>query len=363
MSSDIHITRNNYEVFFLDFHEGRLNAGLRRELTAFLDANPDLKEEFYSFDGPGLANESGQFPGRNTLYRDYIPVGNINPGNIDEMIIASMENDLTDEAAELLDKFIGLNPAYGRTRELYESTRLVPPVITFPGKRALKKGRRRGMVVYITSVAAAAAVFLFIFLGHLIEREPGGESLTAQQPVATLPKIGPSLEIRSPQPVIIPGRSSASDPRSARSPEEPAEREYFASSGLAPMKATAVKITHEPFVSRYLISRYEGTESAEILLTAWSDDETPGSRSMAGRILAGLFRNAREMVVAGKEEESRKDFSIWTLADIGIRSYNTLADRDINLETYTDDGTGKIRSYLITENEEVLRTGLLKQDP
>ena len=363
MSSDINITRNNYEIFFLDFHEGRLSAGLRRELTAFLDANPDLKEEFYSFDGPGLANESGQFPGRNTLYRDYIPVGNIHPGNVDEMIIASMENDLTDEAAEFLDQFIGLNPAYGVTRELYEATRLVPPVITFPGKRALKKGRRRGMVVFMTSVAAAATVFLFIFLGHLIEREPGGESLTAQQQITTLPMIGPSLETRLPQPVILPGRSSASDSWSPRSLEKPVEREYFANNGLAPMKATAVQVTHEPFVSRYLISRYEGTESAEILLTAWSDDDTPGSRSMAGRILAGLFRNAREMAVAGKKEDSRKDFSIWTLADIGIRSYNTLADRDINLETNKDDETGKVRSYLITENEEILRTGLLKQDP
>ena len=38
-----HINRNNYEAFFLDYHEGNLSDGLKKELLLFLDNNPDYR--------------------------------------------------------------------------------------------------------------------------------------------------------------------------------------------------------------------------------------------------------------------------------------------------------------------------------
>ena len=43
------LTRSNYEIYFLDYHEGNLTESQRRELVLFLEQHPDLKEEFDSF--------------------------------------------------------------------------------------------------------------------------------------------------------------------------------------------------------------------------------------------------------------------------------------------------------------------------
>ena len=44
------ITRENYEIFFLDYAEGNLNPSQVKELYAFLKAHPDLKQELEAYE-------------------------------------------------------------------------------------------------------------------------------------------------------------------------------------------------------------------------------------------------------------------------------------------------------------------------
>lgn len=44
------ITRANYEIWFLDYAEGRLNSTQQKAVLQFVNENPDLKKEFESFD-------------------------------------------------------------------------------------------------------------------------------------------------------------------------------------------------------------------------------------------------------------------------------------------------------------------------
>ena len=43
------INRTNYEIYFIDYFDGRLDEKSQKELFAFLKANADLKDEFDRF--------------------------------------------------------------------------------------------------------------------------------------------------------------------------------------------------------------------------------------------------------------------------------------------------------------------------
>ncbi len=61
------ITRDNYEIYFLDYLEGGLSTTLREELQLFLEENPDLKAEFEAFDVVKVPAESVAYTGKTDL--------------------------------------------------------------------------------------------------------------------------------------------------------------------------------------------------------------------------------------------------------------------------------------------------------
>ena len=66
------INRNNYEIFFLDYHEGNLSAQQQAKLFIFLEQHPDLKNEFESFDLVKLPSINIFFEEKNSLKRELI---------------------------------------------------------------------------------------------------------------------------------------------------------------------------------------------------------------------------------------------------------------------------------------------------
>ena len=67
------ITRANYEVYFLDYYEGVLDAGTKEELFAFLDKHHDLRVEFENFAEIKIEPDSEiVFSGKSKLHRSSI---------------------------------------------------------------------------------------------------------------------------------------------------------------------------------------------------------------------------------------------------------------------------------------------------
>ncbi len=81
------INRNNYEAYFLDYRENNLTPGQVAELLVFLEQNPDLKEEFESFESFSLflIKTSGSNDKENLKKRDLIPTGNIDSSNYENL--------------------------------------------------------------------------------------------------------------------------------------------------------------------------------------------------------------------------------------------------------------------------------------
>jgi hypothetical protein len=136
------INRNNYEIYFLDFFEGKLDAKLEEELMQFLELNYDLKEEFDAFENITLPPEKNiVFENKDKLKKNIIVAfASITPENYQEKLIAALEGDLNEEEFTELNMFMELNPALKKEQELFSKTRIAPDTsIVFEDKALLKK--------------------------------------------------------------------------------------------------------------------------------------------------------------------------------------------------------------------------------
>jgi hypothetical protein len=158
----MNITRDNYEAWFLDYHEGNLNESQMMELLDFLVLNPDLAEEFKSFEIISLeADTDTVFAQKDFLKK---PFETSLSGEVEEKhLIAWYEGDLTEEEKSKVNQALARDPELRRNFELYGMSRLQPEkAIIYPSKQELKKYVLGGLSIYIRQFAAAAAVIAIV---------------------------------------------------------------------------------------------------------------------------------------------------------------------------------------------------------
>ncbi len=169
------ITRNNYEIYFLDYYEGNLSAEKQAELFLFLEKHPDLRNEFEGFEMEPLPSVDISFDEKENLKR-----GIITKANYQHYLIAKIEGDLTKDELHELNKFLFQHPEYKKEEKLFEYTKLAPELISFPRKLNLKKAvpiTERNKAVYI-SIAAAC---LLLLVGVYFLRNHSNESMQANR--------------------------------------------------------------------------------------------------------------------------------------------------------------------------------------
>jgi len=162
------LNRDNYELYFINYFEGLLKPEEVDELMLFLKHNADLEDEFYSFKNLSVSEKEGVFfENKNILKKSTADKISITDKNIDEFLIASIENDLPAKDIERLDLFLDANPKYKKDLETFKKTISIPDTtIKFDAKKSLKKkavAREYSIKYFYYSVAAAAACILLLF--------------------------------------------------------------------------------------------------------------------------------------------------------------------------------------------------------
>jgi len=171
------ISLDNYEAWFLDFFEGRLDAAQIDELFQFLERNPKLKAELKDFEILPLQPEPTPFDEKsflkgeeNDLLEDpnlkLSPNRNIKfeskhllkkPEIIEEDVFALAEGTITGLQAEELKSIIVKDNTLYHSFLAYQNARLVPDKsIVYPHKNQLKKGA--AVIPLFMRYASAAAV-------------------------------------------------------------------------------------------------------------------------------------------------------------------------------------------------------------
>jgi hypothetical protein len=159
MRDKMNINLNNYEAYFLDYHEGNLSLALVKELMEFIEKHPELREEFESFEPIILTDTEEIIYNKKETLKKTTP--GINAANFEEYAIESIEGILPVSLQEELNTFISKNPSYKKELELYTKTKLVPDTsIIFEDKPSLKRNRRRTAVYFYWSAAASIAIIV-----------------------------------------------------------------------------------------------------------------------------------------------------------------------------------------------------------
>jgi hypothetical protein len=129
------INKNNYEAFFLDYHEGNLTPQQVADLLLFVEQHPELKEEFESFENFTLEDFSSYtFENKEELKRE------ITERNKEEYFVRSVDGSLSEAENLLLDIFLKQHPQYSTEFEFFQKTKLHPDAsIVFENKHSLKK--------------------------------------------------------------------------------------------------------------------------------------------------------------------------------------------------------------------------------
>lgn len=188
------ITKNNYEVYFIDYYDGNLNAEQAAELFYFLESNPDLKSEFNNFSTMSLDIPDLHFPDRESLKKTEEDLF-IN----DEKLISLLEGDILDSEKNSLTTRIQSNANLNKTYQLYKATVSVPDyAVVFPAKKSLKKPVPF-LIAYRNEIRyGIAAILLIAFMTGMVtvftrvmEETP---LQVAEEITPTVPIIKPALK-------------------------------------------------------------------------------------------------------------------------------------------------------------------------
>jgi len=158
---EMEININNYEVFVIDFIDGKLNEIDTANLFAFLNQNPTLKAEFDL-----LNNESNSIP-LETISFDSSSL--LKPTNIDvsqyaEKLIGLIENDLSNTEKDVLLSEINKYPELKNEHQLFLKTKLVADTnIVYKNKESLTQKPFR-IIPLFTRISAIAALFIAVII-------------------------------------------------------------------------------------------------------------------------------------------------------------------------------------------------------
>jgi hypothetical protein len=328
------INKHNYEAYFLDYHEGNLSEEEIGLLKSFLNENPALKEQLDDFDKVFLQpDERIAFPHKKKLKKE-----DSSHTVTEEHLIALLEGDSDKDEEDKIRKAIAADEDLAKEYSAYAQTISKPDLaLNFPNKGSLKKEQAILFTrTRIITLAAAAAILLLIGIP------------------ATLFYQGPANISRESISISkTPSLASAFIENEAR-PEELSNRIVYQAQFSQPVRNNLEIARIESLPPTAVTSQYKDNFTSiayyrEIPLNTFNDP-SPGSladaedKTLAGKIINGFFNRISSPF---KNDQSRevnrsRDFSIWDLAEFGVKGINALGGHDYTLiRQYNENGNVK----------------------
>ncbi len=340
-----HINRNNYEAFFLDYHEGNLSDGLKKELFLFLDNYPDLKVEFEGFEMIAVSGTAKMFFDKERLKKNTITLHNYK-----SYFVAYIENDLSLLKKNEVDLFIQKNPLLKPEFELFNRVKIVPDVsVVFRNKKQLNRG---GKIIVFTPpiyrIAIAASIALFIITYFLL-RNTNEKNIAHQE----TPKTGTERNHASPSnshSYIDPNMNAENKKGLVQKNRDVKEKLHDKKSTPStidyPIRANEPK-TIEPLLSQQNekensnpVVHQNSTEKKDSFENRLVDNNTSEQKPFKPEEaqLSEVFSDddLKELGVSSHVSPDKKN-SLWDLASKGARELSKVTRTDITLSKQSDE--------------------------
>ncbi len=212
------INRNNYEAYFIDYLEGNLDEKLVDTFIAFIQSNPDLKEELALFEAVSAVPENIEFSKKNKLYKEKFD----SEKEFDNAAVAILEEDFSEEERIEFEMYLAEHPEKKKEAALFIKTKLqADESVVFGKKNKLyRKPLGKTILLWSTRVAAVLVFALAIFVlfdkpsnkiirentvAELKEKTPEKETTTEVQAALAEEKETPGekKENSEPNPVVL----------------------------------------------------------------------------------------------------------------------------------------------------------------
>ncbi len=177
------INRNNYESFFVDYLEGKLDEKLVDDFIEFLQQNPDLKEELSLFENISIGREEITFNKKEFLLKEKYDVEHA----FNEAAIAVLEEEISTSDKAEFEKYLSNHPEKQKEVDLFRLTKLqADETVVFSKKNKLYK-KESGRIILLWSMRVAA-VFI-VALSVYIYIDKTSETFKPENQIAVLEKV------------------------------------------------------------------------------------------------------------------------------------------------------------------------------
>lgn len=290
------IDKNNYELFLMDYLDGKLDANEVSEVLLFLEQNPEIKAEFDGIATINIADLAEVSPSFEHLkQKEFVHIKK----EFESLLVTALEGDLTTAESVKLKKGIQLYPELLKEQELFAQTLLKPDyAIIYTEKKSLKRGTV--WVLHRNTIMRAAAILLMAFTAGWYLMDNNITTSNPSQPMVSLPAVNqpqPSenLEASTVQPGTgdVSNRTSLSDPKPANQFHKP-QRVVANHSHLAliePIELPVI-ISKKPEVNTELEGVSQWLAYTQPQLPTKPEDTFTDLRTLAG---LGINRGAQKL--------------------------------------------------------------------
>jgi hypothetical protein len=172
--------RENYEIWLTDWLDGNLDQEQAEQFLAFLEENPDIREEADSISFNRLASATDHFTKKEDLRRS---PADLTSSQIEYLSVAYLENDLSGGQLADLNQNIDLYPENKKLFETVQKIRLIPQDHHFRHKNTLIKLTAGERIFRFSAIglSAAAVIALLIFVPKFLSGPGTGDAQNISQ--------------------------------------------------------------------------------------------------------------------------------------------------------------------------------------
>ena len=355
------INRQNYEEALIDYMDGKLSQADEGEVLLFLNANPDIQEEFEMLQNevPTISAVADiNFPLKEKLLKKQI-----GKDFVDEftwLCIANVEGDATPQEIARLQQLIRETPSLSEELNLFQKARLVPSVdIVYDRKRELARHRigllpTIGRFAVAASVAAIMIIISFPIGDSIVIREESSQVLPTTSvvinkynPITTAKRVA-VVRNASNDDITLSGDSTSSV-NSSHSSQKVLRDESEQLVALVSPVDPSLNIPIDKNIT------LRSTTSDSVLVRTMNPAENPSRYLTVGEFLAEKIAGPNTIDPNFGSSSTKAKF--WQVAQVGIKGVSRILGIPVKIEKeYDSEGNLKkisIDSKLLALSREL----------
>lgn len=372
--SSFPISQQNIDEVLLLETEGLLSEESIQTLEKFISEHPQYAKDQRILSHTHLnADLTVSFPAKESLKHTAIPVGSINESNYEEIMAQDLEGLLSKIMQDELREFLDVNTHLQKDKKIFALTKLEPDTsIIFTNKSNLKHFVLPVRKIVYYSLSAAATITLLIGVYNFWSSSPdlnqvAGLSSSVINPSNTqrtvsptekgnTQQVSPPLMAQSGNILPQPVSSSKGYTRSVQSskttiPDRSEQSEIPSMSALACSGISSHDHVDPEFMfirtsqmhSNEFIELYYNIKLAEEIQYAQLNEK---DKAPEKTIFNSLTSRVGELFAFNRKprEAESSNVSVWTFAELGVKTYNSLTQDNVKLDLERDE-QGKVVGY------------------